>query len=620
MSYRSVKRLLGEQSLERKSHLIFGSFLLILIVGTFWWINSISERVIKDNMKQRAEEFASVVLMRIHYDEFGTVRDKEHEQAEKFAKEILPSDPPYAVLVSDEEKIQPDEQTFMYIKPNRADPGERLILYDLMLKLDERKSTQPLDNKPTLPKENVVDASELVTRQLSPVYYENISASRTFSQSFQFYTPIRFTPTCAECHVQVGPGLLNDAPNTTNGDQGKTLYGDNPPQHFLRVDLPASEFRKGVNRSRASIIALAIASAFISMFAMYVVVRYVVVKPLSHLRSVSDEISKGNTYLRADLQTGDEFQALASSFNKMLRHLVDTQSKLRDVNLDLDAKVDELAQLNLQLYDSNKLKSEFLANMSHELRTPLNSIIGFSEVLQSFDTLNDKQKKFARNIQQSGRVLLEMINEILDLAKIEAGKMQLKPTEFDLEVVIDAHCKMVQSLVDEKNIELLTEVESKLDLIFQDQAKFQQILTNLISNAIKFTPEGGQITVRLQSKGQFFKVQVEDTGVGIADDDLEIIFEKFRQGKSATGESILTREYEGTGLGLSIVKELCILLGGSVKVESELGQGSIFSVLLPINCPVDAQRDGEIAARFNQINRDQNKGSTSIASTTSSTL
>ena len=170
MSYRSVKRLLGEQSLERKSHLIFGSFLLILIVGTFWWINSISERVIKDNMKQRAEEFASVVLMRIHYDEFGTVRDKEHEQAEKFAKEILPSDPPYAVLVSDEEKIQPDEQTFMYIKPNRADPGERLILYDLMLRLDERKSTQPLDNKPTLPKENVVDASELVTRQLSPVY------------------------------------------------------------------------------------------------------------------------------------------------------------------------------------------------------------------------------------------------------------------------------------------------------------------------------------------------------------------------------------------------------------------------------------------------------------------
>lgn len=610
MSYRSVKRLLGEQSLERKSHLIFGSFLLILIVGTFWWINSISERVIKDNMKQRAEEFASVVLMRIHYDEFGTVRDKEHDQAEKFAKEILPSDPPYAVLVSDESKIQEDDQTFMYIKPNQADPGEGSILYELMLKLNQQKLAQPSIAKPIIPDPKEGDAPPVI-RQLSPVYYENISASRTFEGRFQFYTPIRFTPTCAECHVQVGPGMLK-------GDQENTLYGDNPPQHFLRVDLPASEFRKGVNRSRASIIALAIASAFISMFAMYVVVRYVVVKPLSHLRSVSDEISKGNTYLRADLQTGDEFQALASSFNKMLRHLVDTQSKLRDVNLDLDAKVDELAQLNLQLYDSNKLKSEFLANMSHELRTPLNSIIGFSEVLQSFNTLDEKQKKFARNIQKSGRVLLEMINEILDLAKIEAGKMQLKPTEFDLEVVIDAHCKMVQSLVDEKNIELVTEVESSVDLIYQDQAKFQQILTNLISNAIKFTPEGGQITVRLQPKGDYFQIQVEDTGVGIADDDLEIIFEKFRQGKSATGESILTREYEGTGLGLSIVKELCILLGGSVKVESEIGQGSIFTVTLPVDCPVDAQRDGEIAARFNQINRDQSK--TVISNSPSSDL
>jgi signal transduction histidine kinase len=331
------------------------------------------------------------------------------------------------------------------------------------------------------------------------------------------------------------------------------------------------------------------------------------VKPLNHLRSVSDEISKGNTYLRADLQTGDEFQSLASSFNKMLRHLVDTQSKLRDVNLDLDAKVDELAQLNLQLYGSNKLKSEFLANMSHELRTPLNSIIGFSEVLQNFDTLNEKQRKFARNIQESGRVLLEMINEILDLAKIEAGKMQLKPTEFDLRSVIDAHCRIVRSLVDEKNIELESNCQDDIPLVFQDQAKFQQILTNLISNAIKFTPEGGQITVHTQRNLSNFSVTVEDTGVGIAEDDMEIIFEKFRQGKSATGESVLTREYAGTGLGLSIVKELCILLGGSVSVDSELGKGSRFIVNLPLNCPIEAQRDSDMAAKFNQITRDQSK-------------
>ncbi|MEC9093197.1 MAG: HAMP domain-containing sensor histidine kinase [Planctomycetota bacterium] len=204
-------------------------------------------------------------------------------------------------------------------------------------------------------------------------------------------------------------------------------------------------------------------------------------------------------------------------------------------------------------------------------------------------------------------MLLEMINEILDLAKIEAGKMQLKPTEFDLSTVVNAHCQMVASLVEEKNIELIAETPQKRPLVFQDQAKFQQILTNLISNAIKFTPEGGQIWVQTKNFPNSFTVEVSDTGVGIAEEELEIIFEKFRQGTSATGSSILTREYAGTGLGLSIVKEMCILLGGSVSVESEIGKGSKFSFTLPNSCPVEAQRDGEIATRFNQISREQLK-------------
>ncbi len=595
MSYRSVKRLLGEQSLERKAHLIFGSFLIILIFGTFWWVNSISERIIRENMEQRADELVSVVLLRLHYNKFGTYYFNEHKHAEKLANEILPSQTKYGVLITDESKIQPDNQTFQNIKPVLADPGEKLLMAEIEKKLVGKRG-------PATDAELLKKVDDIVTNQTdsSPIYYEGVNANRTFHSVYQYYVPLKFTATCLECHSQV-------APQTADGNGTVQLFGEDPPLHILRIELPSLGLRKAINRSRASIIAIAIASAFISMFAMYVVVRYVVVKPLNHLRSVSDEISKGNTYLRADLQTGDEFQSLASSFNKMLRHLVDTQSKLRDVNLDLDAKVDELAQLNLQLYGSNKLKSEFLANMSHELRTPLNSIIGFSEVLQNFDTLNEKQRKFARNIQESGRVLLEMINEILDLAKIEAGKMQLKPTEFDLRSVIDAHCRIVRSLVDEKNIELESNCQDDIPLVFQDQAKFQQILTNLISNAIKFTPEGGQITVHTQRNLSNFSVTVEDTGVGIAEDDMEIIFEKFRQGKSATGESVLTREYAGTGLGLSIVKELCILLGGSVSVDSELGKGSRFIVDLPLNCPIEAQRDSDMAAKFNQITRDQSK-------------
>ena len=163
------------------------------------------------------------------------------------------------------------------------------------------------------------------------------------------------------------------------------------------------------------------------MVTSYAIVRYVIVKPLRHLRDVSDAISRGNIALRADIHTGDEFEELAVAFNRMLRHLVTTQEELRQVNVNLDGKVDELAQANMRLYELNMLKSDFLATMSHELRTPLNSILGFSEVLGSIDALDDKQKRYVQNIQKSGRTLLEMINDILDLAKIESGKMDDPP-------------------------------------------------------------------------------------------------------------------------------------------------------------------------------------------------
>ena len=149
------------------------------------------------------------------------------------------------------------------------------------------------------------------------------------------------------------------------------------------------------------------------MIGLYVIVRYVIVKPLTHLRDVSDEISRGATHMRADIHTGDEFEMLAEAFNRMLRSLTAAQDELRDLNTDLDQKVDELAQANMRLHELNRLKSDFLATMSHELRTPLNSIIGFSDVLQSIEGLDEKQRRFVENIQRSGRLLLDMINDIL---------------------------------------------------------------------------------------------------------------------------------------------------------------------------------------------------------------
>jgi signal transduction histidine kinase len=252
----------------------------------------------------------------------------------------------------------------------------------------------------------------------------------------------------------------------------------------------------------------------------------------------------------------------------------------------------------------NRPKGEFLANMSHELRTPLNSVIGFSEVLQSLDALNDKQKRYAQNIQKAGRQLLEMINDILDLAKLEAGKMEVRLSEFRLENVIAEQCDLVRDMAEEKNIDVRVEIAHELPLLYQDQTKVQQILTNLLSNAIKFTPEGGRISVgaRSDAHGQI-EFWVADTGVGIPPSEKDIIFEKFRQGKAVLGRDNLTREYSGTGLGLSIVKELCKLLGGEVSVESELGKGSIFRVVLPWMRTDTAAAGARLAARLDDVAR-----------------
>ena len=248
---------------------------------------------------------------------------------------------------------------------------------------------------------------------------------------------------------------------------------------------------------------MAIITVFLAMVTAYAIVRYVIVKPLRHLRDVSDAISRGNIAQRADIHTGDEFEELAVAFNRMLRHLVAAQDELRQVNTTLDGKVDELAQANMRLYEMNAIKSDFLATMSHELRTPLNSILGFSEVLDSIAALDEKQKRYVQNIQKSGRTLLEMINDILDLAKMESGKMDVRLTDFRVGQVVGAQCDMARPLTEKKNIDMETSVPPDLPPMRQDQARVQQILNNLLSNAIKFTPEGGRITVSVARRRRF---------------------------------------------------------------------------------------------------------------------
>jgi signal transduction histidine kinase len=238
----------------------------------------------------------------------------------------------------------------------------------------------------------------------------------------------------------------------------------------------------------------------------------------------------------------------------------------------------EIQDKSRQLEIANKHKSEFLANMSHELRTPLNAIIGFSEVLleRLFGELNAKQEDYLKDIHSSGRHLLSLINDILDLSKIEAGRMELETSTFDLASAVANATTLVRERAQRHAIALEQEVDPKLGEITADERKFKQILVNLLSNAVKFTPDGGRIDVSARCVPNEFVIAVRDTGIGIAAQDQAAVFEEFRQ----VGRDY-THKQEGTGLGLALTRKFVELHGGRIWVESELGKGSTFTFTIP---------------------------------------
>ncbi len=417
---------------------------------------------------------------------------------------------------------------------------------------------------------------------------------------YHYYQPLRIDRSCWNCHREI------------MGDASIDLGA---PLGIVQVTIPEPPAKKERARLWTLLLGGAIVAAFLGLIAFYVVIRLAIVKPLRSLREVSEAIGRGDVSKRAELRTGDEFEALGAAFNQMMKYLVATHEKLRSLNAQLERKVDELAQANLQLYEMNRVKSDFMATMSHELRTPLNSILGFSDVLSSIQTLDEKQKRYVNNINKSGRALLNMINNVLDLARVDAGRLQAQTSEFRIEAVVLAQCDMAKPLVDKKNLELTTRFAENLPKMRQDEARIQQILNNLLSNAIKFTPEGGRIQVEIDrvfraplyprafgggsnEPTAFLEMKVIDSGVGVALEDRQIIFEKFRQGKSATEGNMMTREYSGSGLGLSIVKELCKLLEGEVTLESQPGFGSVFIVSLPWELNLSVLTESPIKAEI----------------------
>jgi signal transduction histidine kinase len=309
--------------------------------------------------------------------------------------------------------------------------------------------------------------------------------------------------------------------------------------------------------ARWLVIGFAIGTIVLALVLGYAI-SWSVVGPVRQMDARLREIAGGDFSRRVDVPNQDELGALAANLNRMS---------------------EELGGLYRQLESASRHKSEFLANMSHELRTPLNAVIGFSEVLldRMFGELSPKQEEYLADILASGRHLLSLINDILDLSKVEAGRMELELARFDLPAALENALTLVRERAGRHGITLELQVDERLGAFVGDERKLKQVLLNLLSNAVKFTPDGGRVGVAAALVGGSVEVAVSDTGIGIAPEDQEAIFEEFRQ---VGGD--YARKSEGTGLGLSLARRFVELHGGALRVQSEVGKGSIFTVSLPV--------------------------------------
>nr|NQU92345.1 response regulator [Bacteroidota bacterium] len=284
-------------------------------------------------------------------------------------------------------------------------------------------------------------------------------------------------------------------------------------------------------------------------------------------RILADYLSKTNQQLEVQSK---ELQEQAEELQSQAEELQSTTDELQEQNLELEAQ-------RSQVETANRLKSEFLSNMSHELRTPLNSIMALSRVLimQAKAKLSDEEYNWLEIVERNGKRLLSLINDILDLSKIEAGKMEIIPEQVSIGSLVRLIKENLQTLAEKKDLQLNLSIPDNLPKVETDESRLHQVLSNIIGNAIKFT-DGGSVDISVTHQSENIVVEVRDTGIGISEKMLPHIFEEFRQ---ADGTS--SRKYEGTGLGLAIAKKMIYVLGGNIKVESQLGKGTVFTITIP---------------------------------------
>jgi len=352
------------------------------------------------------------------------------------------------------------------------------------------------------------------------------------------------------------------------------------------------------------------------------IINRLILGPVEALQKTAELVRDGDLDTRSQIETGDEFEELSETINLMLAGLSRQRDQLRDANKAMDIKLTELSQANTALFESARLKGEFLASVSHELRTPLNAIIGFAELLLEIarkevainaecdgEPIYDpkelsKRERYLVNIVSAGRTLLEMIESLLEMAKIEAGRVELNITPMNLAENCQALVGLIHPLARKKGITVKLDIAPDLPIIETDPKKFHQIIFNLLSNAVKFTGNGtqdgpGEIILRAElihddnTGTDQIRISVIDNGEGIATGDQKRIFDKFQQVDSSH-----TRSHTGTGLGLAIVLELTRLLQGEIQVVSELGTGSMFSVMIPTTINEVTFEEAKLEAKF----------------------
>ena len=389
----------------------------------------------------------------------------------------------------------------------------------------------------------------------------------------------RATDHCINCHSQQGTA----SPFILNKPVGAAL---------IRSRDLAAERRNTIFMNTIWIIVAGLIGGTGAIVTFYVITQRLILRPIRQLRALANNVAEGNLETRSAIATRDEYEKLAKAFNHMLDVLQKTQEKLRQANKQLDAKIAELSKRNIELFKANKIKSEFLANISHEFRTPLNAILGFAQVLREkpVGLRKAKAQRYAENIITSGNSLLNMINDLLDLAKARAGKMDLHIQEASVADLLEALASEFSLLAEQKKIKVKLLLDSDLPVLVTDVGRVRQILYNFLSNALKFTPERGRIEIQAifpapgsQNTGpesRMIRLAVTDNGCGVADSDKEKIFEKFRQ-----ADGSITRQSTGSGLGLTISTELATMLAGSIGLDSPPAQrreGSRFWLDIPI--------------------------------------